>query len=507
MRTAARALISLYSSYGLLVLANALFTTVISLRADIEGFVMQTIGLLMACYFLGMFVGARFTSGIIERAGHIRAFGAFASFISISPLMHILWIDPWVWGVLRLMDGFCLAGLFIITESWLNARSSNETRGSIMALYMVVNYLASGLGQLLLIFAEPGDFQLFAIASICFSLSLLPLLMTRTEAPAPQPVKGFTVKPLLKVAPTGLFGAVCSGSVNAAFFSMAPIFAQGMGMSVRDISFFMMAGVFSGLVLQIPIGKLSDRIERRKVIAGVSFGALMCSLSMILIVQLGLPIYWLFFNVFAYGSLAFVIYPLSAAHVNDWSDPDQLMQTSSGLLVGYGCGAIFGPMLSAGLMGKFGPSALFIYIAVNLFFMMLFAIYQSRVAGLQREKIEFIPQAAVQFPTEELYHAAQDDADPVPEELYDSGTDEPEEAKPEQAAGDEDNETSGHGVVEEYVTDAPDDMSYEELKKELQEEMHADPVEIQEDADFEEEPSDNEAKEGTDKKEPNKPND
>lgn len=423
MLFAARNLISLYSSYGLLVLANALFTTLTSLRADIEGFSVQTVGLLMASYFLGMFLGARFSSAVIQRSGHIRAFAAFASFMSLSPLLHVLWIDPWVWGLVRLMDGFCLAGLFIITESWLNARSDNKSRGSILALYMVVNYLASGLGQLLLIFSSPSEFELFAIASICFSLSLLPLMLTRTEAPVPHPVTSFSIRPLLKVAPAGFWGAVCAGSINAAFFAMAPIFAQNQGLNVQQISLFMMAGIFSGLVLQIPLGKLSDRIERRRVLAGVCAGGLVFSTLMVVQGFFVLPFYLLLVNVFCYGALAFVVYPLSAAHVNDWSDPNQLMQTSSGLLVGYGSGAVFGPLLSSSLMAQVGPSGLFVFIAVCLLVMMLFALHQSRVAGVERSKMEFVPQPAVQFPLEELYHAAQDEASPVPEELYDNGED------------------------------------------------------------------------------------
>lgn len=414
----ARTLLSLYVSYGLLVLANALFTTLTSLRADLEGFAVQTIGLIMAGYFLGMFLGARYTSKVIQRGGHIRAFAAFASFMSLSPLMHVLLIDPWVWGILRLIDGFCLAGLFIITESWLNARADNKSRGSILAIYMVVNYLAYGLGQLFLLFASPDTFEAFAIASICFSLSLLPLMMTRTEAPIPQAVTGFTVKPLLKVAPAGFFGAVCAGSIGAAFFAMAPIYVQNLDYSVREISLFMMAGVFSGLVLQVPLGKLSDRIERRKVLAGVCFGALVFSSLMVLHSVFTLPFYLLLINVFCYGSLAFVIYPISVAHVNDWSDPGQLMQTSSGMIIGYGSGAIFGPLLSSSLMSWLGPAALFGYIAVNLIVMMTYAVYQSKVAGLQREKMEFVLQPAVQFPTEELYSAAQDSTNPVPEDLY-----------------------------------------------------------------------------------------
>ncbi|MFC6673713.1 MFS transporter [Marinobacterium aestuariivivens] len=422
MFATARTLTALFSSYGLLLLANGLFTTLTSLRSKIEGFSVETLGLLMACYFLGMFVGARFAPKQIERAGHIRAFAAFASVLSMSPLVHMLWIDPKIWALLRYVDGYCLAGLFIVTESWLNARATNQTRGSILALYMVVNYLAYGIGQLLLSFSDPGHFDLFAVASISFSLSLVPLLLTRSEAPAPEPMTKLTIKPLLKTAPAGFWGAICAGSINSAFFAMAPIFAQDLGLSVQQISIFMMCGIFGGLFLQIPIGRLSDRIERRRVLAAVSFGTLLVSLSMIVLTRLDLPIWWLYGTVFAYGSLAFVIYSLSSAHVNDWSDPSQLMQTSSGLLVGYGFGAIGGPLISGALMGQFGPAALFAYTGSCVFLLMLFAIYQSVVAGQAREKMAFVPQPAAQFPAEELFHAAQDAAEPVAEVATESPT-------------------------------------------------------------------------------------
>lgn len=408
-----RTLTALYSSYGLLLLANGLFTTLTSLRSKLEGFSVEVLGILMACYFLGMFVGARFAPKQIERAGHIRAFAAFASILSMSPLIHMLWIDPKVWALLRYCDGYCLAGLFIVTESWLNARASNETRGSILAIYMVVNYLAYGVGQLLLSFSDPGHFDLFAIASIAFSLSLVPLLLTRTQAPAPEPVTKLKIKPLLETAPAGFWGAICAGSINSAFFAMAPIFAQDLGMSMKEISLFMMAGIFGGLFLQIPIGKLSDRIERRRVLAAVSFGTFLISAAMVELTRLSLPKEWLYLTVFGYGSLAFVIYSLSSAHVNDWSDPSQLMQTSSGLLVGYGSGAIAGPLISGALMGHFGPAALFAYTGANVLLLMLFAIYQSIVAGQNREKVAFVPQPAAQFPAEELFLAAQDAAEPV----------------------------------------------------------------------------------------------
>ncbi|WP_255611875.1 MFS transporter [Marinobacterium arenosum] len=407
---------ALFFSYGLLLLGNGLFMTLLGLRTKLEGFSTEWVGLLMACYYLGLFIGARYSAVVVERAGHIRAFAAFASFLSMSPLLHVIWIEPKFWLVLRLIDGFSLAGLFMITESWLNARADNNTRGGILALYMVINFMALGLGQLLLPLGNPMDFKLFALASVFFSLSLVPLLLTRASAPLPETPEGMSIKPLLKAAPAGFWGAACAGSVSSAFFSLGPVFAQDLGLSVNQISLFMAAGICGGLVLQIPVGKLSDHVERRKVIASVCLGTLCCALLLGALSLQQASASWLYGAIFAFGSLSSLIYALSVAHANDWCDPDKRMQTSAGLLIGYGCGAVLGPLAGAFVMGQFGPGALFGYIAICCMLMTGYALYQSVTVGQAPEKMEFVPQAGSFQPSEEFLVAAQDSAEPVHEE-------------------------------------------------------------------------------------------
>jgi len=196
MFAAARPLTALFISYALLILANGLFTTLLSIRTKLEGFSTEWVGFLMTAYYLGMFLGARYSAHVVQRAGHIRAFAALASMVSVSPLIHSIWVEPVAWLFIRLIDGFCIAGLFVITESWLNARADNKTRGSILALYMVTNFTASGSAQFLLPLADPKSFELFSLASIVFSLSLVPLLLSRANAPVPEAPDGMSDSPL-----------------------------------------------------------------------------------------------------------------------------------------------------------------------------------------------------------------------------------------------------------------------------------------------------------------------
>jgi len=392
MFAAIRSFCALLSGYGLLILANGLFTTLLSLRIKTEGYSTSVVGLLMAGYFLGMFLGARYASRVIRRIGHIRSFAAFASIMSMSPLLHMFWIEPGFWLVLRLIDGFCLAGLCIVTESWLNARAGNNNRGGVLALYMAVNFLAYGLSQLLLQVADVGGFELFALCAVCFSLSVLPLLLTRADAPQLEIPNKLDLSYLLRSAPSGFWGVTCAGAVYASFFAMAPVFSQELGQSTSEISYFMAAGVLGGVVLQIPLGKLSDHLERRYVIAAVSFGSALCCAVLVWCAYVDVGFSVIVGAVLAFGSLVFVIYPLSIAHANDWCGPDKMMQTSSGLLVGYGCGAILGPMLSSALMVRFGPTALFIFIGGNCLLLMLYCLWQSWIGGRNLKKISFVAQ-------------------------------------------------------------------------------------------------------------------
>jgi MFS family permease len=395
-------------SHSLLIIANGLFNILLGVRAKLEGFPTGVVGIVLSAYFIGLLLGGLYSVRVIARAGHIRAYAAFASLMSVSALMHVLIVHPVAWWLMRLTAGFCMAGMIMVTESWIQERSSNVNRGQVLSIYMISNFLASGCGQFLLPLADPGEFVLFSIASILFSLALVPLLLT--NASAPSPVSGGQLKPrqLYRLSPLGFIGVLSAGLANSAFFSMGPIFAQEIGLSLAQTSTFMALGTFSGLLLQWPLGRLSDRIDRRWVMIAVTLiSALFCWLIIHAATEASLL---LFAAVMIYGSTSFTLYSLSASHVNDYAPKNQLVQISGGLQIAYGVGASGGPIIASSLMTYIGPSGLFIHISLIMTTLGLFALYRmTRRAAVRRaDKVTFVAQPSAQHNARALYTAAVD---------------------------------------------------------------------------------------------------
>ena len=272
MITVIKSIIALLLSYGLLLMANGMFSTLLGIRTSIEGFATELIGVVMASYFLGLFIGARYAAHVVALSGHIRAFAAFASVMSITALLHVLLIEPVVWAVVRAISGFCFAGLVMVTESWLNERAENTNRGRILSLYMGTNYFASGCGQFLLPLADPSAYHLFSAASIIFSLALIPVLVTRSQAPLPSAPAALSMRALYRISPVGMSGAFVSGFINSAFYGMGPVYAREIGLSLSGIAVFMATPILCGLLLQWQIGRISDRVDRRRVLFAVTVG-------------------------------------------------------------------------------------------------------------------------------------------------------------------------------------------------------------------------------------------
>ncbi len=411
MRQVLLSIVALLASYALLLMANGMFSTLLSLRTQIEGFSTQVIGLISAGYFLGLMIGALNAVRVVAAVGHIRAFAAFASLVSVIALVHVLYIDPYLWFALRMAQGMCMAGMFMVTEAWINERATNTTRGQILSLYMVVNFSASGSGQLLVQLADPARFQLFSVASILFSFALLPVLMTRATAPAPARPDRIRLLALYRVSPVGFVAATCSGLMNATFYGLGPVFANGIGMDVRQVSFFMASVIMGGLVLQWPVGRLSDRLDRRWVLTGVSFATALGALGILGAGEFGFL--WLCGAGVVYGALTFTLYSLAVAHTNDFADPAQRVQTSGGLLIAYGLGAVSGPVIAAFFMGRFGPSAMFECIAVVAAGLGSFVLYRMtrRKAPSREESTPFQAMPQAQFVTDELMSARVEPGD------------------------------------------------------------------------------------------------
>lgn len=397
-----RSIKSLLTSFGLLLLANGMFGTLLGLRSKHEGFSTEMIGFIMAGYSLGLLLGALFAVRVITQVGHIRSFAALASIMSVAVLCHLLWVDPLFWLLLRTVAGFCMAGMVMVTESWINDRAGNETRGQILSLYMITNYLGSGGGQLLLNIAPPEEFQLFVVASIVYSLALVPVLLTGATGPSPVPSKRMSMVELFRISPVGLIGTLAAGFCNSSVNNLGAVYAAEINLSVAQVSLFMASVLVGGMLLQLPIGRLSDKFDRRTVLFTVALVTGCCALGINWMV--GKQDWQLFAMAAVYGGFAFTVYPLSCAQVNDMADRERLVQVSSGLLVAFGVGAIVGPIASAFVMGKFGAPGLFFVIAAVWALLAVFTLLRMamRIRG-DKPKAPYLPLGSVGIAGKQLY--------------------------------------------------------------------------------------------------------
>ncbi|MAI46690.1 MAG: MFS transporter [Hyphomicrobiaceae bacterium TMED74] len=386
----------------MLLLANGMFGTLLGLRSKHEGFSTEMIGFIMAGYSLGLLLGALFAVRVITQVGHIRSFAALASIMSVAVLCHLLWVDPLFWLLLRTVAGFCMAGMVMVTESWINDRAGNETRGQILSLYMITNYLGSGGGQLSLNIAPPEEFQLFLVASIVYSLALVPVLLTGATGPSPVPSKRMSMVELFGISPVGLIGTLAAGFCNSSVNNLGAVYAAEINLSVAQVSLFMASVLVGGMLLQLPIGRLSDKFDRRTVLFTVALVTGCCALGINWMV--GKQDWQLFAMAAVYGGFAFTVYPLSCAQVNDMADRERLVQVSSGLLVAFGVGAIVGPIASAFVMGKFGAPGLFFVIAAVWALLAVFTLLRMamRIRG-DKPKAPYLPLGSVGIAGKQLY--------------------------------------------------------------------------------------------------------
>jgi MFS family permease len=345
----------------LLALGAGLLGTLLSVRLAVAGVGAPAAGAVMSAYFVGLFLGSMVMQRWIVSVGYIRTYAAFTAILSAASLLHPFDLDLVLWSVLRLAEGFCMAGLLLCVESWLNVRSTRESRGRVLALYMIVFYAANGLGQMLLALEDRSGFELFVIASIIISVAAVPVALTRVDEPVSATSPQFGVRRLLAISPTGVVGAFASGLVVGAFYALAPFHAIATGLDETRTAAFMSAAIFGGLLMQWPVGRLSDRFDRRRVILAVNLAVTAAAVGLGV---LGPGQYAALLALVAlFGGLSFTLYPLAVANANDHVDPADVVATGRGLLLAYSVGAFFGPLAAAGAMYAFGPAALFYLMA------------------------------------------------------------------------------------------------------------------------------------------------
>ncbi|MEK9662905.1 MAG: MFS transporter, partial [Alphaproteobacteria bacterium] len=254
----------------ILLVGSGLQGTLIGVRAGIENFSAPALGVVASSYYFGFSAGCFSGSWFINRVGHIRTFAVLASIASASALIHALYVTPLTWSVLRIVTGFCLAGLYMVIESWLNGRVDNRRRGAMLAVYMIVNFGGAAAGQQLLRIADPAGFELFVISSVLISLALVPVALTTSVAPAPVVTGRLNLIALYRMSPLGAVVTFAAGLSNAAFWGLAPLFGLSIGLGTGEIATLMSVIILGGIALQWPTGWLSDRFDRRHVIALVT---------------------------------------------------------------------------------------------------------------------------------------------------------------------------------------------------------------------------------------------
>ena len=377
---------ALFMGMGAIMLAYGYQNALLGVRAVIEDFSLASTGFMMSGYFVGYFIGARTIPSVISGVGHIRVFAAFASVASLAILVHSIFKNPLTWFVLRVITGYSMVSIYTIAESWLNDRSSNKNRGKVLSIYMIILYGSMGLGMFMLNFSSPEKFQPFILISVLMSAALLPILLTKRKPPQFKKIQSMSLKDLYNSSPLGMVSAVLYGIVQSALFTLLAVYAAAMNFSIFDISLVTFLLAISGAVSQYPVGYISDKFDRRKVIIYSTFGAAIFAFlaifsvgTMYLPEGLGSSKLWFYIFLVLFSVCSLPMFSLILAHTNDFITRDKFVAAGAGLQFAFGLGAISGPFLCSLLMGLVGNNGFFVFL---IFFHCVIGFY-----GIHRMKV------------------------------------------------------------------------------------------------------------------------
>lgn len=353
----------LFAALLLLMLGRGLVGVLLGVRAELEGFPTTTTGVIMASYFVGFLAGSQLTPRLMARVGHIRVFSGLSSIVAVAALLHVVWVAPIPWIVLRVVFGFAMAGLFVVAESWLNETVTNDNRGRMMAIYMVVSMGGVALGQFLLATGDPMKATLFIVSGALISVAVVPITMSIASAPAFELPPSSKFRDIWEAAPLGMVGSLFSGLANSALLGMVAVYASQVGMSVSRTGLFAGIGAFGAVALQWPIGHLSDVVGRRLMILYTSAGA-----TVVAAVAVGLDPggVMMLGAMFLFGGLSYPMYSLSLSHMIDVLPVGMAVTASSTNVFVTGVGAIFGPLAVAAAMSTVGPVGFWWVLALSL---------------------------------------------------------------------------------------------------------------------------------------------
>jgi MFS family permease len=384
--------------FGLLLImsGNGLQVVLLGTEATEAGFTKITTGFVMAGYFLGIFCGSLLVPRMLDNVGHVRVFGAMAALASAAVLVVAALVNPLIWALMRIITGFCFAGMYIVCESWLNDQSTNETRGQMLSLYMIVSMGGLAIGQLMIGAGGENSIGLFLLASVLVSVAVVPVLLSVGKAPAFEEPERMSLRRLLQVSPLAVVGLGINGVAVSMLFGMGAVYGLSIGLNNAEVGYFMTAPMIGALLLQYPVGRLSDRFDRRMVIFGVALmgggAAAMATLfgradfALLLVCML------------VYGGSLFPLYSLCIAHANDFLTPSQMVAAASGLVMINGAGAVFGSPMAALSLEYFGVTSFFILITIIQLMIAGFALFRmsrrAAVPNLAQGPFVAIPESS-----------------------------------------------------------------------------------------------------------------
>ncbi len=355
------AVASLLLGSAFLLMAGALHGLLLAVHGTIAGFSTTELGLLGTGWAFGFVTGCVLIPRVVRRVGHIRAYGALASVGAVTILLNLLIVSPPTWIALRAVSGFCFAGAAMIVESWLNERATRENRGTIFSVYQMVNFAASTAGQLLLAINPPTDYFYFVLGAIFYCLAILPTALSTAATPQPLKTTRFDIGRLYFLSPVSAVACFLVGMVNGAFGTLGPVYAQKIGLAIPQVATLTAGALLGGSLIQFPLGWLSDRMDRRRVLVAVGIGAVAIAVAIVsfrprdpvVITSL----------IVLYGAMIYPMYALSVAHANDFAGADEFVKVASGLLLLYGGGTMIGPIAAAIGMQYWIPEGLFAFTA------------------------------------------------------------------------------------------------------------------------------------------------
>lgn len=374
-------------------LSNGFFTTYTSLKLSIDGYSNWIVGFVSASYYIGMMLGPIFIEKIINRIGHIRTFATFASLNSISVVLQAIISGFLPWSLFRFAAGLCTSGFYIVIESWLLLSFGNRNRGKVLGLYMLCLYLAQGFSQFLLNISPLNSLLPFSWAVLLSCLSLLPVCMMKSSGPILDEEHSITnIIQIFKRIPIGPLGCFITGIILSSFYALAPIFGRGINLSTFQISQLMGLTILGGLILQWPIGHLSDIFSRKKIL----FIVILCLMAVTFILYKSTHFHYLAILGFmiAFGGISFTTYPLSIALTCDYFSPKSIIGVTSSLLIMYGVGCVVGPLLAPIFMSKFGPSGLFLFLGFLSALYLILCLTRSSSKPISKDydrQNEYIP--------------------------------------------------------------------------------------------------------------------